>query len=70
MNKKITVRKKELATNNAIKQGLMKKNPDNYKYLYTKYYNLDNTHHDIFLNKTTGDYESIMVEPWNTDEQE
>ena len=38
--------------------------------LYTKYYNLDNTHHDIFLNKTTGDYESIRVELWNTDEQE
>ena len=70
MNKKITVRKKELATNNAIKQGLMKKNPDNYKYLYTKYYNLDNTHHDIFLNKETGHYESVRVELWATEEEE
>jgi len=69
MNKKITVRDKELATNNARNKGLMK-NSDNYKYLYTKYYNLENTYYDIFLNKTTGDYESVEVELWNTDEQE
>ena len=69
MNKKITVRDKELAIHNAMNQGLIK-NLDSHKYLYTKYYNLDDTHHDIFLNKDTGHYESVRVELWATQEEQ
>jgi len=62
-NERITVRPEHKALNNAIEQGRMN-NPADYRYLYTKRFELDDEWHDIFLNLNTNDHESVKVEIW------
>jgi|TARA_S200002703_G_scaffold147973_1_gene144248 hypothetical protein len=68
---RITVRPKQDVLNNAIKQGLISKiKVNNYKYLYSKYYKLENKWYDVFMNLDSSEYESVEVEIWTTEEKE
>ena len=68
---RITVRPKQDVLNNAIKQGLISKiKNNNYKYLYSKYYKLENKWYDVFMNLDSSEYESVEVEIWTTEEKE